>query len=87
MLKFIIEGIGIVGMIIVLMNLYLLETGREKAKSRMYLAIGLSGSIILVIYSLLLESFTFTLLNLAFVAANLYFIITLNKRIKKKKRR
>lgn len=87
--KYIIEGIGIIGMIIVLSNLYLLETGKEKANSKMYLTIGLVGSIILVAYSIILGSFSFIVLNLAFVGVNLYFLMKLktSKKTKKSRRR
>lgn len=87
MFKFLIEGVGIIGMIIVLTNLYLLETGHEKAKSKTYLTIGLVGSIILTLYSLILGSFSFIVLNFAFIIVNVYFLFKVKKEIRKKKRK
>ncbi len=84
-LKYIIEGIGIIGMGIILFNLYMLETGREKAKSRMYLSIGFIGSVILTAYSFITGSVLFTVLNLVFVAVNAYWYLKLKD--KKKSRR
>ena len=85
-LKLIIEGIGIIGMGIILFNLYMLETGREKAKSRMYLSIGFVGSVILTAYSFITGSVLFTVLNLVFVAVNAYWYLRIKKNSKKGKK-
>lgn len=84
--RFIIEGIGIIGMGIILVNLYLLETGKEKTKSRKYLFIGFVGSVILTAYSFVTGSVLFTVLNLVFVAVNAYWFLKLKTTKKLKKR-
>ncbi|MGE5041429.1 MAG: hypothetical protein ACM3IJ_00830 [Candidatus Levyibacteriota bacterium] len=85
-----VELIGLLGMAVVLINLYLLETGREKAKSRMYLSIGLTGSLILVYYSYVTGSMLFSVLNLVFVVVNGYWLFNLfekkpGKKVRKRK--
>jgi len=84
-IKFIIEGIGIIGMGIILFNLYMLETGREKAKSRMYLSIGFVGSVILTAYSYITGSVLFTVLNLVFVFVNAYWYLKIKDKKKSRK--
>lgn len=85
-IRFIIEGIGIIGMGIILFNLYMLETGREKAKSRMYLSIGFIGSVILTAYSYITGSVLFTVLNLVFVFVNAYWYLKIKDKKKLKRR-
>ncbi len=80
--RFIIEGIGIIGMGIILVNLYLLEAGKEKAKSKKYLSIGFVGSVILTAYSFITGSVLFTILNLVFVVVNAYWFMKLRTRKK-----
>ncbi len=84
-IRFIIEGIGIIGMGIILFNLYMLETGREKAKIRMYLSIGFVGSVILTAYSYITGSVLFTMLNLVFVFVNAYWYLKLQSGKKSRK--
>ena len=89
-MSFLIQITGVLGMAIVLLNLFLLETGREKARSRMYLSFGLTGSLILVYYSFVTGSILFTILNFVFVGVNAYWLFTLfekhPRRLKRRKR-
>lgn len=85
--RLIIEGIGIIGMGIILLNLYLLEAGKEKAKSRKYLLIGFVGSVILTAYSFITGSVLFTILNFVFVLVNMYWLFKIKTAVKKKSKR
>lgn len=85
--KYIIEAVGILGMVFILVNLYLLETGREEARSKTYLSIGFIGAIILTGYSFIIGSITFTVLNFAFIALNGYWLMTLKKHIRRRGRK
>lgn len=80
---------GILGMFIILVNLVLLEDGKEKAKSIQYLLLGLIGSILLVAYSILTNTLIFTIINFVFVFLNGYWLIIIltGRKIKKKRRR
>ena len=85
--KYILEAVGIAGMIFIMVNLFLLETGRESARSKTYLTLGLIGATILTYYSFTLGSITFTVLNFAFILLNGYWLLTLKEKVKKRSKR
>lgn len=81
--------IGVIGMFIVLINLFLLEEGKEAPRGIQYLLLGLLGSILLMIYSVLTNSLIFTVINFVFALLNAYWLIIIlnGGEIRKRKRK
>ena len=82
MISFVINTIGIIGMCIILANLFFLETSRVKPKSPKYLILSLIGSLFLTLYSYILESHIFTVVNIVFVLLNGYWLFKLKHKRK-----
>lgn len=71
--------IGVIGLIIILINLFLLETSRVQARSKEYLLINFAGSFLLVWYSWLVEAHIFLVINSVFVFLSLFWLFRLHR--------
>lgn len=71
--------IGIVGLIVILVNLFLLETSKVKAKSKEYLLMGFVGGFLITLYSWLTGDIIFIILNGVFVLSNLFWLLRLHR--------
>lgn len=74
-----ITSIGVLGLTLYLLQLFLLETSRVKAKSKEYLLISLFGSSLLSFYAWQTEAYVFMVLNGVFVLLSLYWLFRLHR--------
>lgn len=71
--------IGVFGLLLLLINLFLLETSKVKAKSKEYLLMGVTGGFLITLYSWLTGDIIFIILNGVFVLSNIFWLFRLHR--------
>lgn len=71
--------VGVLGLTLYLLQLFLLETNRVKAKSKEYLLISVVGSSLLSFYAWQTESYIFMILNVVFILLSLFWLLRLHR--------
>ena len=71
--------VGAIGLIMILVNLFLLEIGWVRGRSKNYLLISFFGSLLLTWYSWLIGSVIFVALNSVFVLLSLFWLLKLHR--------
>ena len=72
---YLINGIGILGLVFLLIGFYLEETGKAGKKHVYYNLLNLSGSVLLLLYAWYFKALIFVVLNIIWSIIAVYYLI------------